>query len=467
MFKITNAFIFILIFYGKWKIPLILFQIILLLYKLSCLSYIRINDECFFKYLLHNIFSLPLIKNKDKLEVVIRKSNQKIIKKIQNKYIKNIFLNNEEIDKIERVYCENMEYSGYTFANLNGCCVKNLYCDGLRLKKINEKFLPYSLRKLVMIDCGLENFELSLDTLEELNISNNTLEVVKIRGANLKSLFCANNKIVVCELKCNNLKICDLSNNKLESIDVNDKLEKLSIINNHFVVLPVKLIKIRKLYLDGNPIIPNLNEYVWMDFFEKNYIHFFENNLEINVDNVYEDKELVHNSHVNYSIKKCIKELLNIKIEKFDMNKVKLDNDMRIEIEKLGELELNFLGIEGKIMQIFNAIFYLGKKNNCLENIIPILNEELKEGKKYCLMGQIGRIVTSIMGFGLIKNVVSVSQNEEIIMRYNIIKNRLKKDYQEDSDEYLKKLRDELGDDLRRCGFDENKINEWITCGDD
>ena len=34
-----------------------------------------------------------------------------------------------------------------------------------KLKKINEKFLPYSLRKLVMIDCGLENFELSFEKI--------------------------------------------------------------------------------------------------------------------------------------------------------------------------------------------------------------------------------------------------------------------------------------------------------------
>jgi len=122
--------------------------------------------------------------------------------------------------------------------------------------------------------------------------------------------------------------------------------------------------------------------------------------------------------------------------------------------------KLLFVG--GKLGDIIEAIFYLAEKNGCINDILPILDEEIRDGMKYCLFGKIGRIVSAIMGFGLIKNVIKISQNEEIMMRYVIVKNKLLRDYEEGSEEFVRKLREELEEDLLRLGVDSGKIEEWI-----
>ena len=76
-------------------------------------------------------------------------------------------------------------------------------------------------------------------------------------------------------------------------------------------------------------------------------------------------------------------------------------------------------------------------------------------------MGKIGRVVTAIMGFGLIKSVVKVSQNEEIMIKYELVRNRLLKTMKEGDENFVKTVKIELRQELERIGVDSVKIEEW------
>ena len=434
-------------------------QFILLLYKLLGVSYIRIDGDnfpCFFKYIFVN---LPI--NSNNVKLFLRNWNTTIVRRLKNKYVKELIVENTGSD-LEDIYCGKMVYRGNCLVNLSKCVVDVLVVDNVNVSELVGNILPYNLRKLMMINCGIESVKIESDTLEEINLSDNRIEDVKVVGEKVEKLYLRNNRIVLCDLRCDNLRIIDLSKNRLEYIEVGDNVEKMSLEDNNFVVLPVDLLKVEKLFLDGNPIIPNLNEYEVMSYFEENYLHFFENNVDMKVENVYEDNELVHRGNISYSLKNCIRELLMIYESGIEVDSEKFlrKMDMGEELRRIWNSKLEFVG--GKLGDIIEVIFYLAEKNGSINDILPILDEEIRDGMKYCLFGKIGRIVSAIMGFGLIKNVICISQNEEIMMRYVIVKNRLLRDYEERSEEFVRKLREELEEDLVKLGVDRKKIEEWI-----
>jgi len=459
MFKRIQILLFLWIYVSKWNVLPIGIQFVLLLYKLLGVSYIRIDGDnfpLFFKYILIN---LPI--NCNNVKLFLKNWNTSIVRRLKRKYVKQLIVENNG-SNLEDIYCGKLVYNGNCLVNLSKCVVDELVVNNVNVRELVGNILPYNLRKLVMINCGIEKVKIESDTLEEINLSDNRIEEVEIVGEMIERLYLRNNRIVLCDLKCDNLRIIDLSKNRLEYVEVGDKVEKMSLEENNFVVLPVDLLKVGKLFLDGNPIIPNLNEYEVMCYFEKNYLHFFENNVDMKVENVYEDNELVHRGKVSYSIKNCIRELLMIYDSGIIVDSEKFLKKMVMgeELRRIWDSKLEFVG--GKLGDIIEAIFYLAEKNGCINDILPILDEEIRDGMKYCLFGKIGRIVSAIMGFGLIKNVIKISQNEEIMMRYVIVKNKLLRDYEEGSEEFVRKLREELEEDLLRLGVDSGKIEEWI-----
>ena len=459
MFKRIQILLFLWIYVSKWNVLPIGIQFVLLLYKLLGVSYIRIDGDnfpLFFKYILIN---LPI--NCNNVKLFLKNWNTSIVRRLKRKYVKQLIVENNG-SNLEDIYCGKLVYNGNCLVNLSKCVVDELVVNNVNVRELVGNILPYNLRKLVMINCGIEKVKIESDTLEEINLSDNRIEEVEIVGEMIERLYLRNNRIVLCDLKCDNLRIIDLSKNRLEYVEVGDKVEKMSLEENNFVVLPVDLLKVGKLFLDGNPIIPNLNEYEVMCYFEKNYLHFFENNVDMKVENVYEDNELVHRGKVSYSIKNCIRELLMIYDSGIIVDSEKFLKKMVMgeELRRIWDSKLEFVG--GKLGDIIEAIFYLAEKNGCINDILPILDEEIRDGMKYCLFGKIGRIVSAIMGFGLIKNVICISQNEEIMMRYVIVKNRLLRDYEERSEEFVRKLREELEEDLVKLGVDRKKIEEWI-----
>jgi len=316
------------------------------------------------------------------------------------------------------------------------------------------------LQYLSIQNSNITSFSMKNDYLKELYLSYNRIVNVNINCKNLKILALDNNALVEIDINTPNLSFLDVNSNYLENINVDSKkLNDINLERNQFVVLPDFLINIKNIYLYGNPIIPNLNTYEWNVYFEQNNPYFFENNLDFEITNIYYDKELVHNSYVNNNIKKCIKELYDI--YESDMNKYYVDLKL---LKKINDLDLmNYINKKFTLKEMMSTIFYLAKEKNVLEELIEILNFELEDGKKYCVSGKIGRILTAIMGFDLINNKITISRNQEIMIKYDMIKNNLMKEIPDTtSQQFITRMRNELQYELKMLGLKENEINLWV-----
>ena len=113
---------------------------------------------------------------------------------------------------------------------------------------------------------------------------------------------------------------------------------------------------------------------------------------------------------------------------------------------------------------MIGTIFYLAELRGSLDMLIPIMEEQIEEGSDYCYNGKIGRIISSIMGFDLIKNKIGISRNEEIMIKYDLIKNRIIRDGIEvNSEKFGERMRKDLMNELVEIGLSNSEIKVWIA----
>jgi len=335
-------------------------------------------------------------------------------------------------------------------------CMENLSIQGNKFNYIQIK--NENLVSLFLANNGIFEVDFVLPNLRKLVLRNNGLRMLQLNLPKLRHIDVSRNRLINLELNAPKLETMDVSENELETIGNYKRVYELNLEYNNIVVLPEYLMKVGNLYLKGNPIIPNLNSYNWRLYFESNYLEFFQNNVDMRVDNLYEDPEFVHNPHITQSIKECIMEIEELHNLGYKMEK-KLSREL---FGDLLEADFRFLGFDRfNFRDMMATIYYLGEKRGVMEGLEEVINMELMDGEKYCLMGKIGRVVTAIMGFGLIKSVVKVSQNEEIMIKYELVRNRLLKTMKEGDENFVKMVKIELRQELERIGVDSVKIEEW------
>lgn len=429
-------------------------QIFLLLHYTLNYSYIKFPN---------NFFPSFEITNQKNVKLILSDFNSNIVNKIENKLLLNLEIFFYKKKTISKLKCKNLtiSYVKNDFPDLSGCFIDNIICDNnYYLNNVDYKYFPMHLQYLSIQNSNITSFSIKNDYLRELYLSYNRIVNVNINCKNLKILALDNNALVEIDINTPNLSFLDVNSNYLENINVDSKkLNDINLERNQFVVLPDFLINIKNIYLYGNPIIPNLNTYEWNVYFEQNNPYFFENNLDFEITNIYYDKELVHNSYVNNNIKKCIKELYDI--YESDMNKYYVDLKL---LKKINDIDLmNYINKKFTLKEMMSTIFYLAKEKNVLEELIEILNFELEDGKKYCVSGKIGRILTAIMGFDLINNKITISRNQEIMIKYDMIKNNLMKEIPDTtSQQFIIRMRNELQYELKMLGLKEDEINLWV-----
>jgi len=450
--QLSLFFIYNYFDYEYIQILILMLDFYILLFYTSNYSYIRTIKN--------NNYSLPILSlnrniKSDGLFIMLNYFNNEILNKIR--YIKynyiEIHLYNRE--GFHGIICDTMNLSFINkFPNIANNKIKKLIIDKNRFDKINDLCLPRKLFYLSAQRCNLNNIKIENAYLREIYLNDNKLINVTLKCTNLKKLFLSDNMINYLELDCPKLKFLDLSKNLLESLESSLDLDVLNIEHNQFIVLPIYLIKVKRLYLNGNPIIPNLNTYRWMEYFDKHYPEFFQNNIDNNIKNVYMDKELVHNTHINECIKRCIDELEGIY---YTMN-VK-----NIKMKCVENIENVVIQNDFRVKNLISTIMFLAREKNLDSEILPIIEYEVIDGKDYCLSGKIGRIITSIMGFELIKNVVSVSKNDEIMTKYDLVYKKISRNIDENTPLFFNKLRNEFEAELINMGIGRDKINEWVS----
>lgn len=429
-----------------------------ILFYFTGYSYIKIVRNNKYSFPKLSMKKYPKLGKNDKLYLMYNYFNKEIYNCIKNRYFPVIDIDVYTIknNSFEGLNCGTLNlYFEEVIPNLKNSYVKNLNIDHNLIKSFKSDNLPKNIRRISAKYCSLEEFEIENHSLVSLDLSNNNLSNVKINCRKLKVLYLNKNKIVNLKIDSPNLKFLDIRNNLLEKIKISN-LDVLNISNNQFVVLPSKLLNIPRIYIYDNPIIPNLNNYRWNQYFNIYYPQFFENNIDTNSKNVYQDKELVHNTNISESIKLCIKELEE-KYYKYDHIDYK-----NIFGKKMETIEDIVIINKFTIKQMMATIMKLAKENNVEKELIPIIIDELEDGQNYCISGKIGRLLTSIMGFNLINNVITVSINEEIMAKYDIISKRIQKEIGENNIEFTERLRKEFESELKILGIHQNEIDDWV-----
>ncbi len=420
------------------------------------------GNYSYVKIIINGQKSYPKFKNinfKDgeSIFVMLNYFNRKIYNEISSKYFYLIDLHyyNSSIKSLA-INCETLNLSFSKFPNLYYSNIKRLFIKENKILFLDSNNFPKRLKYLNAKSCDVEKVFIDHDYLKEVDLSFNNMTDIKIKCSNLRKLYLNFNKLQKVEIDCPKLKFLNLSNNSLEEIELNCFLDVLNIESNQFIVLPSNLLNIKRLYLKRNPIIPNLNIYRWNEYFYLHNIEFFQNNIDYTNKNVYQDRELVHNTHINNSIKKCIDELEYI----FYSNEIKYDGYFGKLTKKIDNLIIqnNF-----RVKDLLATILYLAKSKDLLESIVPILEYEIYEGEGYCLSGKIGRILTSIMGFDLISNVITISKNDEIMTKYDLVVGRIKNEFGEEDPMFFYRLRKEFENELVMMGISSEEINEWVS----
>ncbi len=171
--------------------------------------------------------------------------------------------------------------------------------------------------------------------------------------------------------------------------------------------------------------------------------------------NIYEDKQSVHNSSIQLSIKQSIENILKYKpiiqnLEEYISN----DSILTIKSKNLLKEYFNNNDIHSLLQLTYKElclyVFSRIEINENKEEIKKILNQELIDSEGMCFTGRISRLINCLNGFDKEINV-SISDSEQI---GNIISLIMK------NKEIINK-KEEIIKSLRELNYDEETINVW------
>ena len=266
-----------------------------------------------------------------------------------------------------------------------------------------------------------------------------------------------NNQII--EIKENTFPLSiqniSLQFNKLVKFEDNcfpRNLQALSFRCNQIKELPIHLLNLRRLYIlicQGNPI-ENISLPVqrWLDRMNQ---RITQNNK------VYSDHQNIHNSNIQKSFRQSLENIMKDKLDySLDQCKEQLLNyclleDVKREILNYCEDKtmhsIYLITFEDMFHYVMNRIL----KHSDKDEILKILEEEIKDTMCKCFTGRMTRLLNILNGFYPdIK--IQIGNNEQIT---NIIL-MLKDKYEGEE------LKEKVKDELKERGYEEEVIREWI-----
>jgi len=274
---------------------------------------------------------------------------------------------------------------------------------------------------------------------------------------NLNYIDLGNNQII--EIKENTFPLSiqniSLQFNKLVKFEDNcfpRNLQALSFRCNQIKELPIHLLNLRRLYIlicQGNPI-ENISLPVqrWLDRMNQ---RITQNNK------VYSDHQNIHNSNIQKSFRQSLENIMKDKLDySLDQCKEQLLNyclleDVKREILNYCEDKtmhsIYLITFEDMFHYVMNRIL----KHSDKDEILKILEEEIKDTMCKCFTGRMTRLLNILNGFYPdIK--IQIGNNEQIT---NIIL-MLKDKYEGEE------LKEKVKDELKERGYEEEVIREWI-----
>jgi len=361
--------------------------------------------------------------------------------------------------------------------------LKKSYLSGNKIVELKEGVFPQGLKKLYL--SGNKIVELKKGVfpqgLQILDLYNNQIVELKkdVFQPGLKNLSLSDNQIV--ELKKGvfpqELEILDLSGNQIIKLtegvfpcglkklylDMNKikklkegvfptGLQELDLSYNQIVELPIHLLNLRRLtdfnYL-GNPI-ENISLPVqrWLDRLNQGIT---QNNQ------IYSDSQNIHNSNIQKSFRQSLENIIKDK-PTFSLDECKnylltsnLTEEVKREIlnycDDQTEHSIYLITFEDLFHYVMNRIL----KHQEIDEILKILDEEIKDTICKCFTGRLTRLLNVLNGF-YPDIQIQIGSNEQIT---NVIL-MLKEKYE--GEELKEKVRMEL----KERGYEEDVIEEWV-----
>jgi Leucine-rich repeat (LRR) protein len=439
---------------------------------------------------------------------------------LSNNQIKNIPKEIGYFVKLEKLYLEYNHLKSICtdnkICNNNKCCslgnlinLKRFYLSNNQIKSI-----CYGLGNLI----SLEEIDISDNQITTLcsknNICGNQCMLYNNKLTNIKSLFLGNNKItIICpniykllsleqlylyknQIKtiCNenehhyccisnlyNLKNLNMADNQIKYIcpkigNLNNLVElylnsnqikilcpeignlnnlrKLHIFFNQITFIPLEITNLKKIYYFSyynNPIENLLNPII------NRFIKRIQNKGG-NIQSLYENKENIHSSSIQQSIKDSIYNLLKQvkngnKINYLDDKILTVQTkEALIEYSKDNEIHSQ---LECTFEEVLQAVLL---EINNLPNDLQIevkkrLNEEINDSICKCFVGRLTRLVNSLSGYSD-KVSIKISSAEEIGNIISIMKDKY---------DNIEDVKFNVEKELFERGYEKKVIHEWIN----
>jgi Leucine-rich repeat (LRR) protein len=355
--------------------------------------------------------------------------------------LKELWVSHNQLTSLPSAICDNQtEFDGV------GGIGKLVNLIDLSVSDNRLTSLPSDIGKLV----NLENFFVSDNQLTSLPSAIGEL-------INLEKLVVSNNQLasLPSEIgKLVNLKELSVEGNQLTSIpsEIGElvNLEELDVSHNKLTSLPSEIGLLRNLiylFYSNNPI-----EYI------PPQVQRLIDRLRKNGQEVYRDKQSVHNSGIQTSFKETVLRLSN--------KKPKLNIDQTVEEILMSSLlddskssiidYCSSKDIHSELNMTYSELLVLvwdRIRNHCYrKEILKVLDTELTDSECKCFTGRITRLVNCLNGFDT-DVIIGISDNEQLSNLMVLINNKY--DNIEDKKQELIKA-------MKERGFSQEKIDEWV-----
>ena len=303
---------------------------------------------------------------------------------------------------------------------------------------------------------GLDN----LVGLQTLFLHNN--QITEIKGLDklvgLKHLYLYDNQITEIKGldKLVGLKHLYLYDNKITEIKGLNNLVNLQILdlsNNQITELPLSLCNLRNLKIfkyHGNPI-----EYIPLPV--QRWLNRMNNRITDN-NMVYNDKQNIHNHHIQTSFRRSLENILRDKnLLTVDTVKAEIINDNVLTEQTKREI-LNYCDDQSEhatyLITYADLLTYVWSrisKSITKTNLCEVLNQEITDGLCMCFTGRMTRLLNCLTGF-FDDIELQISDSEQITNIIMALKNKY------DNEQLKEQVKAELLD--RK--YSNEVINEWL-----